>query len=253
MVTPLRKACAFGLLALLLTRQAPAWGASSVTIWPVNPLLGRDVEASALWLENNDHKPVLLQIRVFRWTQDQGEDHYDDQTDIIASPPMSSVQPGTRQLIRLMRTGDKHADVETAYRVLIDEIPTPDAQQDTTRSASRIAIQLRYSIPLFVYGTRAADDAANPALSSDMKTKPILLAHLDHRNGRARLMIRNDGSIHARLSKVTLGHTSISAGLLGYILPGQEMAWPLPAGVSTGPLQALINDSRMIETIPLRL
>ncbi|MDR6181217.1 fimbrial biogenesis chaperone [Asaia bogorensis] len=253
MVTLLRKTCALGFLAALLVHQAPAFAASSVTIWPVNPVLGRDSEASALWLENNDRKPVLLQIRVFRWTQAQGDDRYDEQSDIIASPPMATVQPGTRQLIRLMRTGGNNHDSEAAYRVLIDEIPTPDAQPNAIAGASQIAIQLRYSIPLFVYGANAPADAANPSMSSDLKEKPHLIARLEHRNGHTMLVVSNTGSIHAKLSRVSLGHTQMATGLLGYVLPGCEMAWPLPTGAASGALQAFINDSRMSETIPLRL
>ncbi|GBQ26396.1 P pilus assembly protein PapD [Gluconacetobacter sacchari DSM 12717] len=248
MVTALRLLFAGFLAASLSPCRAHA--ASAVTIWPVNPVLGSTARAAALWLENNDHHNVLLQVRVFRWTQDSTGDQYADQTDIVASPPMASVPPGARQLIRLIRAGTTPSDAETAYRVIIDEIPTPESQQAAARSGPRIAIQLRYSVPLFVYGTHAPAGAGEPTMVTDIKARPALHWHIATRNGRHFLAVANTGPIHAQLSQATLGGRTVSAGLLGYILPGRTMEWPLTGGASGAPLQAFVNGGAKRETIP---
>ena len=43
--------------------------ASSVLIWPIDPVLEADQQASALWLENRGTETANLQIRVFAWSQ----------------------------------------------------------------------------------------------------------------------------------------------------------------------------------------
>lgn len=248
MVTALRL-LVLGLLAIWLFPQETR-AASAVTIWPVNPVLGAAAPAAALWLENNDHHAVLLQIRVFRWTQDSAGDQYADQTEIIASPPMASVPPGARQLIRLIRAGSMLSDVETAYRIIIDEIPTPESQQAAAKSGPRIAIQLRYSVPLFVYGAHAPVGAREPTMVSDIKEQPTLHWHIEMRNGRHFLDIANTGRIHAQLSQVSLGNRTVSTGLLGYVLPGRTMEWPLAGNASGGTLIATVNGGLKRETIP---
>ncbi|MBB2196933.1 molecular chaperone [Gluconacetobacter dulcium] len=224
--------------------------ASAVTIWPVNPVLGSAAPAAALWLENNDHHTVLLQIRVFRWTQDSTGDQYADQTEIVASPPMASVAPGVRQLIRLIRAGSMLPNAETAYRIIIDEIPTPESRQAAAKSGPQIAIQLRYSVPLFVYGTGAPTGTSAPTMASDIKEQPTLHWHVETRNGRRFLDVANTGHIHAQLSQVSLGKTTVSTGLLGYVLPGRTMEWPLAGNPGGEPLQAVVNGGLKHETIP---
>lgn len=248
MVTVLRLLFFLGLVVIYLVPKE-ARAASAVTIWPVNPVLGGAAQAAALWLENNDHHNVLLQIRVFRWTQDSAGDQYADQTNIVASPPMASVAPGARQLIRLIRGGTMSSDVEAAYRIIIDEIPTQESQQAAVKSGPQIAIQIRYSVPFFVYGAHTPAGAGAPTMVSDIKERPTLHWHIETRNGQRFLAVTNTSQIHAQLSQVSLGERTVSAGMLGYVLPGRTMEWPLAANASGGTLQAVINGGPKRETI----
>jgi len=56
---------AFCLLTLGVAQSALA--ASSILIWPIDPVLEADQQASALWLENRGDTPANLQVRVFAW------------------------------------------------------------------------------------------------------------------------------------------------------------------------------------------
>ncbi|KGW90421.1 hypothetical protein Y034_1509 [Burkholderia pseudomallei MSHR449] len=132
-----------------------AHAAASVMIWPIDPVIESGDRAAALWLENRDRRPVTLQVRVLGWREANGEDVYDeDQPRVAGSPPMATVEPGKRQLIRLTRLADTAPGTEQAYRVLIDEIPQPDddAQPAASGTSLGVKFQMHYSVPLFVYG-----------------------------------------------------------------------------------------------------
>lgn len=93
-------------LAMVLLGAAKAQAASSVLIWPIDPVLEADQQASALWLENRGSETANLQIRVFAWSQSGFNDQYQNQRDVIGSPPVAKIEPGQKQLVRLTRTGN---------------------------------------------------------------------------------------------------------------------------------------------------
>ena len=47
--------------ALLLASQQHALAAASILIWPIDPVIEDQQQATALWLENRDSKPVYMQ------------------------------------------------------------------------------------------------------------------------------------------------------------------------------------------------
>ena len=114
------------MLALVaLLRRGQAQAASSVLIWPIDPVLEADQQASALWLENRGTETANLQIRVFAWSQSGFDEQYQNQRDVIGSPPVAKIEPGQKQLVRLTRTREVPPGQELAYRIIIDEIPSP--------------------------------------------------------------------------------------------------------------------------------
>jgi P pilus assembly protein, chaperone PapD len=107
-----------------------------VLIWPIDPVLEADQKAGALWLENRGTAPASLQVRVFAWRQGDYQEQFQAQREIIGSPPVANIPPGQKQLIRLTRTGSSPVGQEQAYRIIIDEIPSP-LPTDTTSQAPR--------------------------------------------------------------------------------------------------------------------
>ncbi|HIH2753080.1 TPA: fimbrial biogenesis chaperone [Burkholderia lata] len=238
-----------------------ARAAASVMIWPIDPVIESDQRAAALWLENRDTKPVTLQVRVLGWREAGGEDLYaEDQTRVAGSPPMTTVPPGKRQLIRLTRLTDVAPGTEDAYRVLIDEIPQPD--DDTAPAGGQASLgvkfQMHYSIPLFVYG--AGLRAKAPAERSPGEAgagQPRLGWRIEHEGGKRWLAIENRGPVHARLTQVALvaqgERSDVARGLLGYVLPGARMRWVLPDAVREAPqarLIATVNGERDVAVEP---
>ncbi|MBC4035251.1 molecular chaperone [Klebsiella variicola] len=231
-------------------------GASSVLVWPVYPVIEADQSGVPLWLENRGTSSVTLQIRVLAWRQQGMQDRYSDQTSAVASPPFATISPGKRQLVRLMRVSPVAAGREESYRIIIDELPSPEQEQKTNEVG--LKLQMRYLLPLFIDGpgiwTKPRSDKAerDPATA----TRPILSWHTE--NGF--LVVRNSGIVHARLTHVFWGDTpqdtrpalSVASGLLGYILPGQEMKWPLPSG-RTVPVGKTLYAQLADNTLPVAI
>ncbi|CFQ33442.1 molecular chaperone [Yersinia aleksiciae] len=227
----------------------PLYAASSVLIWPVDPVIASNEKATALWLENKDSQPVYLQIRVLSWQQQAGKDDYNSQSAIIASPPVATILPGKRQLIRLIKNTQVPAGQEQAFRVLVDEIPRKDPNEDAPSPSLNMGLkfQMRYSIPLFIYGDGLKpEDTNNPATFF-----PLNLSHAFVKDkGEQWLAIRNQGQTHARISQVSIQNKSINNGLMGYVLPGNEMRFPAPGAATVGQLTALVNSNTKPIAIP---
>jgi fimbrial chaperone protein len=143
--------------------------------------------------------------------------------------------------------------VEQAYRVLVDEMLQAD---QVAAGQMGVRFQMRYSVPLFVFAADSALDSAMRSNRRDVKLlSPNLRYRLESEGGRRYLSVHNQGAAHARLANVQLQHAegtlTVASGLLGYVLPGAWMRWPLPARVSDEDvsLQALINDQREPQTI----
>ncbi|KHA72919.1 molecular chaperone [Pseudomonas chlororaphis] len=246
--------CVMWTMVMLGASQAQA--ASSVLIWPIDPVLEADQQASALWLENRGSETANLQIRVFGWSQSGFAEQYQNQRDVIGSPPVAKIEPGQKQLVRLTRTKDVPPGQELAYRIIIDEIPSAQpATADGGKTAAAIRFQMRYSVPLFAYGaglwskedsTRARDPKGVGLPQLSWRTVAV--------DGKPYVEVRNQGAVHARLTDVTIKQAGqskpLAEGLLGYVLPGAVMRWPAPgplAGEST--LQVRVNGTAQVQSI----
>ncbi|CAG8865639.1 hypothetical protein PS627_01558 [Pseudomonas fluorescens] len=241
----------FGLIV-----SQPVEAATSVLIWPIDPVLEAGQKAGALWLENRGTEPSNLQVRVFAWRQGGFEEQFQAQRDIIGSPPVANIAPGQKQLIRLTRTGAAPAGQEQAYRIIIDEIPAAVAAAPLTAGTqAAIRLQMRYSVPLFVYGDGLWGKAdPTGGRSNDGVGKPQLSWQPVTVQGRPFVEIRNTGPVHARLTDVVLQQGAqerpLVEGLLGYVLPGASMRWPAPAAISaSSALKGRINGQESAEAI----
>ncbi|WP_255593366.1 molecular chaperone [Acidovorax sp. sic0104] len=242
-------------LWLVMACAAPARAATPLMIWPVDPMITEQQQAVAVWVENRGVAAVSLQVRVMDWSQTEGEEFLSSQKEILASPPISVIPPGKRQMIRLIASHPVPPELEVAYRVLIDELPAPDNEaQATTQDAAGMGIRLkvRYAIPLFVYGSGAQPFRAthSQALRSG-KGKPLPpdLTWTTVKEGKVhRLVVRNKGRGHARITAVRWGtraprpDITVNEGLMGYVLPNSQMKWDLEAPPPGDPvLKANIN------------
>ena len=247
-------ACA--MIAASWLASLPVAAATSVLIWPIDPVLEADQKAGALWLENRGSAPANLQVRVFAWRQGDYQEQYQAQREIIGSPPVASIAPGQKQLIRLTRTGPSPAGQEQAYRIIIDEIPPAiPVDKAAPGTTAAIRLQMRYSVPLFVYGEglwgRADPEGKRNA---EGVGKPQLSWRAVNVQGKPYLEVRNSGPVHARLTDVVVQQgsqsTPLADGLLGYVLPGASMRWPAPLLPNAGSvLKGRVNGQSSPDTL----
>lgn len=210
---------------------APTAWASGLQVSPIGLRLAATTQADALWLTNTGSGTIHAQVRVFRWTQANGKDVLEPSRDLVVSPPMVVIAPGDRQLVRVIRQVAAASDgVETAYRVLVDELPVDS--EDT----SGLKFVLRYSIPVFL------------APAGDPATQATLRASWDESSAGATLHIHNDGNGHAQIADLVWRgsnnqRATLLSGLVGYALPGATMSWKLPGDAphGAGAVRARIN------------
>ncbi|MGX5108841.1 fimbrial biogenesis chaperone [Enterobacter cloacae] len=225
----IRRLCLAGVLAgIAASGQAQA--AATILLWPIDPWLAADARATELWIQNQGNSATTMQVRIVRWKQEGGYERYNAQQDVVASPPIVTIQKDNKQLIRLIKQGAVPAGVEQAYRIIVDEIPQPDAKAEPSIG---LKLQMRYSIPLFVYGQGipTIKEGAHHALVETQN----LSWRVTKSEGQPALEVRNRGDVHVRLSQVSLEQggqkRTVAEGLLGYVLPGSTRSWPIPAGV----------------------
>src|SRR5690606_19175378 len=235
------KTCTILALAALLA-CCPAI-AASLQVAPTSVELQASENGEAVWLSNTDpDKAVRAQVRLFRWTQKDGEETLEPTRDLAISPPLVELAPGARQLVRVIRTGPPPVDDESTYRIIVDEVPDGDAPEKTG-----LQFLLRYSIPVFVLP--AGEAPITYALASRLE-----------RNGDGvELVVTNGGRQHAQLADLAWVDArgerhELLAGLVGYVLPGQTMRWALPASVPAydgGDLRVRINGEAAEQTLAL--
>jgi fimbrial chaperone protein len=214
-------------LACLLAAASNA-SASGLQIAPTSIELAFAGPAQALWLTNTGDHELRAQVRAYQWSQAGGKDALDPTQALVASPPMLTVPPGGRQLVRVIRTGQAAAAGEQTFRLLVDELPLEAAK------GTGVQYVLRYSVPVFigVSGTPSLKWSGAPSSEG------------------LELTVSNSGSAHAQIREMSLvqpgaAPVSIVPGLLGYVLPGATMHWTiaLPAGANAtnASLKALVN------------
>lgn len=205
-------------LAAWLGAAVPAH-AGDLRLEPVSLALRPDEDSTSLWLSNTGRQPLQAQVRLFSWTQDGGGEVLTPTRDLAVSPPLLEVPPLGRQRVRLVRLGAGAPLAETAYRLVVDELPS--ASPDPTATASSGASLLRYSIPVFV-------QPSAPASASRLSARIE-----EDASGRRLLRLDNSGERHARIAGLAFVGTGgrrhlLAPNLAGYVLAGRYKLWPLP-------------------------
>lgn len=207
-----------GAIALLLLAPGLAQ-AASLRVAPTNIELIAPDSAAALTLRNEAKQPINVQMRVFRWTQQDGIERLEPTSDVVASPPATKLGPGANYLVRVVRVSKAPVASEESYRVIIDELPDP-----SRKKAGTVSLVLRYSVPVFFRNAEAA--APNVSWSLSGKGRGLLLT------------ARNTGQSRLRLSDLTLtqGGRKLGSriGLVGYVLGGATMQWPIAGKALSG-------------------
>lgn len=218
--------------------------ASGLQVSPVTLSLLATQNADGLWLSNTGENVVHAQVRVYHWTQEGGEDKLTPSRGLVISPPALQLAAGDKQLIRVIRVGappNGAGAAEDSYRVVIDELPIEN------KDTKGLQFVLHYSVPIFVEPTGG-------------EVAPQLRWSLQRNGDHATIEVANNGSAHAQLADLVYvdgagKRVDVAAGLIGYVLPGATMRWPLkPAATAFaggGSFEAMINGAKATQPVSL--
>jgi fimbrial chaperone protein len=206
------------LLVAVLASAPTAAQSASLSVAPVTVEVAAPGATATLTLRNEGDQPLNAQIRVFRWTQVDGEEQLIPSEDVVASPPVVSLQAKADYAVRIVRVTKQAVSGEEAYRLIVDELPDPTRQRN-----GAVAIVLRYSIPIFFTTAKSAD--------------PKLNWEIQQRDGRTYVVASNSGERRVRISRLKVqdakGTTaSFGDGLTGYVLGQSTMRWAVPRSAS---------------------
>lgn len=243
----LRRVATHSILSGLLLYSGTAM-ASGLQVSPISLSLQAKENASGLTLSNTGDNEVHAQVRVYQWSQDEKGDQLTASRGLLASPPMIKLQPGEKQLIRIIRASAPPSGVgavENSYRLSIDELPIKSVEQK-----SGLQFALSYSLPVFVKPVGITE--TSPKLQWSYSLQPD--------GKQMNLRVSNSGNGHAQLADLGIIDTAgnninIHQGLLGYVLPGATMNWtlkiPRSALTTGGKFKVMINGTQTTQNITL--
>lgn len=225
--------------------------AASLQVSPVALDMQVRQAAEGLWLSNSGTAPLQAQVRIYAWHQENGEDVLKPTNDMVASPPMLSIQPGQRQIVRIIRVGAGLAPppIEKTYRVVMDELPL-------STQGTGVQFVLRYSVPIFV--AAAGSVQAIAGAQAPKQPAPPLTWGVQGSGKTAVLVAANGGDKHAKIIQASFTSKAgkkivLSEGLYGYVLARSTRQWPLADNarlfLGGGTLDALVNDQAI--SIPI--
>lgn len=183
---------------------------------------------------------LAVQVKAFRWTQKDGQDNYEPTNDLFFAPPIVSVAPQKKTLVRFRLRAAPPAEKEGTYRVYFQEVPPAN---ESSPSAG-MTFRMRFGVPMFVHPVKPA----YPALSAKLVREA---------NG-LRVKLQNSGNAHVRLENVQLYPANVDSKAVdqpaiasapqsvsgtNYLLPGSKDEWvlPLAAGADPAGLKLLVR------------
>lgn len=195
-----------------LPETAPAF-----TLSPMKVTLNAEGDTQTIRVKNPSDQPVDMQMQIFGWSDSEDLEALTPTEDILAMPPIFTVEPGGEQTVRVALRHPIDGESERSYRVVIAEV-SPEVGKPTG-----LGFSLAVSIPLFVH-----PDGAEAA--------PVWTIEKTDAEGHA-LVLANEGKAYLKVAQVTLGYDDAAAGAVfeaqgGYVLAGDRRSWPLDPDVS---------------------
>ncbi|MBY8917085.1 molecular chaperone [Nitratireductor rhodophyticola] len=230
-----------GAIALFALCGLSPSSAASLRVAPTTVDMIAPDSAAVLNLRNEANRPINVQVRVYRWTQEGGVDRLQPTRDVVASPPATQLPAGADYVLRIVRVARRPVQGEESYRVVVDELPDRARQR-----AGTVSLVVRHSIPVFF----RSENAGAPQVAWSVSRSGATLM----------LVARNNGAGRLRLSDVRISQGARRIGrrdgLVGYVLGGATMQWPIGSAGSVGggpaALRAQSHLGPVEATVPVR-
>ncbi|NKB87702.1 MAG: fimbria/pilus periplasmic chaperone [Acidobacteria bacterium] len=207
---PFLLALAFTTLWFAAEAEAGQFGVS-----PLRLNLGDHVRDTELTLTNQSDRPLNVQARAMRWTQDAaGNDVTEEAGDLVLFPRITEIPVGESRSIRIALRGSQ-PDAETAYRVFVEELPSQAAAN------APVQFTLQVSVPLF--------------LRSGPAQRQVAVSGARFESGNVLVDLANTGNTFSRMGQIEIrgvdaqGGETFRAEIPGwYLLTGTTRAFAAP-------------------------
>src|SRR5438132_1075740 len=135
-----------GRTALVLLLAFPAAGAT-LNVAPVIVELTEENRTALIALKNEGAEPARVQLTIHAWQEGAGGQIVLQPTsEVELWPPLLSLAPGERRNVRVGAAAARAPSSEKAYRLIIDELPSPLPPA----RGLRIPTLTRLSLPVFL-------------------------------------------------------------------------------------------------------
>lgn len=212
-------------LAFLLAGTGGA-SAGSFQVNPVRATLSARLPVGSLTVRNTGAEPVVVQLEVVSWSQQEGKDVYDLTREILATPPIFTVPSGGSQVVRVGVRRAPDSKREITYRLFLQEVPPPPKPD-----FQGLQVALRIGVPVFIL--------------PPVPAKPVLRWRVSRSaQGQLKVSLTNSGNVHIQVANFRLvpagGEPFPTRQVAAYVLPGQTGEW-LVENISATPAGATLR------------
>lgn len=130
---------------LLMLSTTNSASAASLSISPTSVALSAKKHSAALSLKNDGDQTKIIQTELLSWTQQDGENFYTPNRDVLVNPPIATLQAGQTQIIRIGLNANVDKTQELAYRLYITELAPPPSDDE-----QGLQLTLRLGLAVFV-------------------------------------------------------------------------------------------------------
>jgi fimbrial chaperone protein len=175
--------------------------AGSFSIVPVRLEVKLPRRAASFEIQNTGEQASQIQVERYRWVAEKdGDDQLEPTDDIVATPPILTLAPGQKQVVRVLLSGAPDTQREQSFRLILQETALNDPPPNTVQTL------LRISMPVFITPPGA---------------KPNLAWTAERGADGWVLVVENTGNAHAQISAARTP-AGDDIRLAGYLLPGES-------------------------------
>jgi fimbrial chaperone protein len=200
--------------------------AGSLEVNPVRVTLSATQLVAAVTVRNSGSEPTVVQLETQSWAQHDGTDVLAPTSEVLATPPILTIQPGAARVVRVGLRRPPDAQQELTYRLFLREVPPPEP------IAQGLRVALLISMPIFVVPPR-------------LPGPEIHWRALRTQDGKIRVQATNAGRSHIQLGQLDVaiaadGEKVSSRNMSEYVLPDNSREWTVDAK-SMPPAGTLLN------------